>query len=149
MRLVRHVVSSMRVLVVGPFEDWAAGSEQIVVRRAANVDEALGLIETWHPHIILADPKMVGSAREKLIATAETIGSRIVAPPKPEVRIPGNTIQEIERHAILETLKAVDGSTSRAAKMLGMSVRKIQYKLRSWRNEQPKPIAQPAEKPIN
>jgi hypothetical protein len=138
----------MRVLVVGPFEDWAAGSDQIEVRRAASTDEALGLIETWHPHIILADPKLAGSARDSLVATAEAVGSRIFAAPKPEVRIPGNTIQEIERYAIIETLKAVDGSTSRAAKMLGMSVRKIQYKLRSWRNEQ-KPVAPPAEKPIN
>jgi DNA-binding NtrC family response regulator len=46
--------------------------------------------------------------------------------------IPGATLAEIERYAILETLKAQRGSTSRAARVLGMSVRKIQYKLNEY-----------------
>ncbi len=48
------------------------------------------------------------------------------------VQIPGTTIAEIERVAILETLKAVGGSTSKAAKILGISPRKIQYKLHEY-----------------
>ncbi len=48
-------------------------------------------------------------------------------------RIPGSTIQEIEREAILRTLEQVGGSTTRAAKALNMSVRKIQYKLKEYR----------------
>jgi transposase len=40
---------------------------------------------------------------------------------------------EIERHAITKTVEAVGGSTSRAAAMLGMSVRTIQYKLQQYR----------------
>jgi DNA-binding NtrC family response regulator len=47
--------------------------------------------------------------------------------------IPGSTIQEIERQAILRTLEHVGGSTTLAAKMLNMSVRKIQYKLKEYR----------------
>lgn len=47
--------------------------------------------------------------------------------------IPGATIQEIEQEAILRTLEYVGGSTTRAAKTLNMSVRKIQYKLKEYR----------------
>jgi len=47
--------------------------------------------------------------------------------------IPGSTLAEIERVAILRTLDAVGGSTSRAAAMLGISTRKIQYRMREYR----------------
>ena len=39
---------------------------------------------------------------------------------------------DIERHAILSTLEATGGSTGRAAEILGISVRKIQYKLQEY-----------------
>jgi DNA-binding NtrC family response regulator len=48
------------------------------------------------------------------------------------VRIPGATMAEIEKYAILATLDAVDGSTSRAAEMLDISVRTIQYRLHEY-----------------
>jgi DNA-binding NtrC family response regulator len=48
-------------------------------------------------------------------------------------QIPGSTLAEIERVAILRTLEAVGGSTSRAAAMLGISTRKIQYRIREYR----------------
>ena len=47
--------------------------------------------------------------------------------------VPGSALAEIEREAILTTLRAVGGSTSRAAKILRISPRKIQYKLREYR----------------
>src|SRR5262249_51283274 len=46
--------------------------------------------------------------------------------------IPGATLAEIERYAILETLKATGGSTSKAADVLGISVRTIQYRLHDY-----------------
>jgi DNA-binding NtrC family response regulator len=46
--------------------------------------------------------------------------------------IPGVSMAEIERMVIERTLKACDGSTSRAADMLGISRRKIQYRLKQW-----------------
>ncbi|MBX5482838.1 MAG: sigma-54-dependent Fis family transcriptional regulator [Myxococcaceae bacterium] len=46
--------------------------------------------------------------------------------------IPGATLKEIEREAILRTLQMVGGSTSRAAEVLGISVRKIQYRLKEY-----------------
>jgi two-component system response regulator HydG len=39
---------------------------------------------------------------------------------------------DIERHAILTTLDAVGGSTTRAAEMLDLSVRTIQYRLHEY-----------------
>jgi two-component system response regulator HydG len=47
-------------------------------------------------------------------------------------RIPGATMSEIERHAILTTLEAVGGSTTKAAEMLDISVRTIQYRLHEY-----------------
>jgi DNA-binding NtrC family response regulator len=46
--------------------------------------------------------------------------------------IPGSSMADIERYAILTTLEAQGGSTSRAADVLGISVRKIQYKLQEY-----------------
>jgi two-component system NtrC family response regulator len=50
----------------------------------------------------------------------------------PGALIPGATLYEIEREAILRTLEMVGGSTSRAAEILGISVRKIQYRLKEY-----------------
>lgn len=54
-------------------------------------------------------------------------GPNVGAPP-----IPGSTMGDIERYVILSTLAAQNGSTSRAAEVLGISVRKIQYKLQEY-----------------
>ena len=59
--------------------------------------------------------------------------------------IPGATMAEIERYAILETLKTTGGSTSRAAEMLGISVRTIQYRLHQY-NEAPRSDVQVVKK---
>jgi len=48
------------------------------------------------------------------------------------IQIPGATLEEIERYAITKALEAAGGSTSKAAEMLGISVRKIQYKLHEY-----------------
>jgi two-component system response regulator HydG len=47
-------------------------------------------------------------------------------------RIPGATMAELEKHAILATLEAVNGSTSKAAEMLDISARTIQYRLHEY-----------------
>ena len=46
--------------------------------------------------------------------------------------VPGSTIADLERYAILKTLEACGGSTSKAAMLLGVSTRKIQYKLHEY-----------------
>src|SRR5690606_25862714 len=47
-------------------------------------------------------------------------------------RIPGARMAELERYAILETLAHVGGSNAKAAEILGISVRTIQYRLREY-----------------
>ena len=51
--------------------------------------------------------------------------------------VPGSTLGDIEKYTILETLKSTGGSTSRAAEILGISVRTIQYRLHQY-NEAPR-----------
>jgi DNA-binding NtrC family response regulator len=46
--------------------------------------------------------------------------------------IPGSTMDEIERYAITKTLEATGGSTSKAAEILGISVRTVQYRLQQY-----------------
>ncbi|HEU5072895.1 MAG TPA: sigma-54 dependent transcriptional regulator, partial [Polyangiaceae bacterium] len=48
------------------------------------------------------------------------------------ITVPGATLAELERFAILTTLDAVDGSTVRAAEILDISVRTIQYRLHEY-----------------
>lgn len=55
--------------------------------------------------------------------------------------IPGVTMAELERLAILRTLDAVDGSTARAAEVLGISQRKIQYRVKEWGYQPPRDAA--------
>jgi DNA-binding NtrC family response regulator len=50
----------------------------------------------------------------------------------PSSLIPGATLAAIEREAILRTLEMVQGSTTRAAEVLGISVRKVQYRLKEY-----------------
>jgi two-component system response regulator HydG len=61
--------------------------------------------------------------------TADHLPVSPVTTARSGLRIPGSTLEELERHAILATLESVAGSTSRAAKVLGISVRKVQYRL--------------------
>ena len=44
-------------------------------------------------------------------------------------------MSQIEREEILRTLEIVGGSTTRAAEMIGISVRKIQYRLKEYSGE--------------
>ena len=57
---------------------------------------------------------------------------QVAAAGKVGIQIPGSTMAEIERHAIEATLDAVAGSTTRAAEMLDISVRTIQYRLHEY-----------------
>jgi DNA-binding NtrC family response regulator len=56
----------------------------------------------------------------------------ISSDPEAAPPIPGTTIYDLERFAILRTLEACKGSTSKAATILGISPRKIQYKLHEY-----------------
>jgi two-component system NtrC family response regulator/two-component system response regulator HydG len=43
-------------------------------------------------------------------------------------------LQDVERDAILRAVALVGGSTARAAEMLGISVRKVQYRMKAYRD---------------
>ena len=79
--------------------------------------------------------------RAVVLATGSWIEPRHLAPtvrPSPAAGttrlpvIPGATMAELERYAITETLKATGGSTSKAADVLGISTRTIQYRLHQY-----------------
>jgi two-component system, NtrC family, response regulator len=59
-------------------------------------------------------------------------GAHLQAESPPAV-VPGATLEQMERDAILRTLALVGGSTQKAARMLGISVRKVQYRLKEYR----------------
>jgi DNA-binding NtrC family response regulator len=46
--------------------------------------------------------------------------------------VPGVTLAEVERYVIMKTLESVDGSRNRAAEILGISRRTLQYRLQEW-----------------
>ena len=82
--------------------------------------------------------------RAVVLTTGSVIEARFLPPnvrprltPAGMPVIPGATLGDIERYAILETLKATGGSTSKAAELLGISVRTIQYRLHQY-NEAPR-----------
>ncbi|MDP3273640.1 MAG: sigma-54 dependent transcriptional regulator [Deltaproteobacteria bacterium] len=75
--------------------------------------------------------------RAVVLCDSTTLDSRdLPLEPAPASRtglaIPGSTMAEIERYAILTTLQAVGGSTTKAAEMLELSVRTIQYRLHEY-----------------
>ncbi len=47
------------------------------------------------------------------------------------IRIPGSTMAEVERHLILKTLEMC-GSTAKAAELLDLSIRTVQYRLNEY-----------------
>lgn len=48
------------------------------------------------------------------------------------LRVPGTTMAEVERWAILTTLAAMGGSTAKTAELLDLSIRTIQYRLHEY-----------------
>jgi two-component system, NtrC family, response regulator HydG len=64
--------------------------------------------------------------------TAAALPASLSSQAHAQVRIPGSTFADIERHSILSTLEAVGWSTTRAARMLDISVRTIQYRLHQY-----------------
>jgi DNA-binding NtrC family response regulator len=66
------------------------------------------------------------------ILTARHLPEGVGTAARGGMHVPGSTMSEIERHAIVTTLEACGASTTKAAEMLGISVRKIQYKLHEY-----------------
>jgi DNA-binding NtrC family response regulator len=69
------------------------------------------------------------------------------APAPGGISIPGATMDEIEHYAITKTLEGTGGSTTKAAEMLGISVRKIQYKLHEYQSAPKSKVAAVSDTP--
>lgn len=127
-------MARMRVLIVSR-EPWVATSHRdLEVHRAADVAGAGEVLEEIGPELTVIDPSVSGTPRGAILAMAQALGLPTIAAP-PTLPIPGSTIQALEKHAIIETLRAVGGSTRQAAAILGISTRKIQYRMREWQTE--------------
>jgi DNA-binding NtrC family response regulator len=79
--------------------------------------------------IILARDKTLDMSLFPVIPRPEAPAKRAMGPV-----VPGATLEEIERDAIQRTLEAVGGSTTRAAVILKISPRTIQYKMKQYRS---------------
>ena len=86
--------------------------------------------------VVLADDAVLQPVHFPTLHAVGVAPASEATPGSPSgVGIPGSTLAEIEREAILRTLESVGGSTSRAATMLQISARKIQYKLKEYHRE--------------
>ena len=75
---------------------------------------------------------------EKPLVDADDLPFEAAPEPHGAVRIPGATMAEIERYAILKTLESTEGSTTKAADILDISVRTIQYRLQEYGMSKPR-----------
>ena len=96
-------------------------------RWPGNVRELENVVERA---VVLCDGHRI--EKKHLPPTVVPTGDGEALPP-----IPGSTIADLERYAILKTLEACGGSTSKAATVLGVSPRKIQYKLHEYTQSDP------------
>jgi DNA-binding NtrC family response regulator len=78
--------------------------------------------------------RAVSACRGARITGADLPASLRAGTASAAVPIPGSTLDTIERYAILRTLEATGGSTGRAAEILGISIRKVQYKLQEYQD---------------
>ncbi|MEP7121550.1 MAG: sigma-54 dependent transcriptional regulator [Byssovorax sp.] len=101
------------------FDDNARG--KIVAHRwPGNVRELENAIERA---VVLCEGSLLGG---------DDLPIDVAPAPKNALRVPGATMAELERYAILTTLEATNGSTTKAAEMLDISVRTIQYRLHEY-----------------
>ena len=88
-----------------------------------NIRELENMIE--HA-VVLCNKKIIGRNHFRFLANPREADGQY-APP-----IPGSSLEEIEEYAIKKTLEAAGGNRSRAAKILKISLRKIQYKIKEF-----------------
>lgn len=105
-----------------PVEGFSDGAKTKILTHAwpGNVRELENAIERA---VVLCDGPLIEERHLPIDVAPGAHGS---------VRIPGSTMADIERFAILSTLEATMGSTTRAAEVLNLSVRTIQYRLHEY-----------------
>ena len=88
-----------------------------------NVRELENMIERA---VVMCNEKTVSRRHFPVVTDAQQDDLNEIPP------IPGSTLAEIEKYSIQRTLEAVGGNRTRAAEILGISLRKIQYKLKEY-----------------
>ncbi|MEO8358988.1 MAG: sigma-54 dependent transcriptional regulator [Vicinamibacteria bacterium] len=128
-------------------ERFAKANNKDVMRIS---DEAMGLLarHSWPGNVrelenaieravVLSEHSVLGPHH---FPTVRPLVSQTSAEPetgKPGIAIPGSTMAALEREAILRTLESVGGNTARAAEILNISPRTIQYRLKEYQSEPP------------
>ena len=121
-------------------------ADHFLRRFAAENDKSIASFSEEAMSAILAHPwpgnvRELQNAVEQAVVLCKTSCIELAdlplshAPPAADafrLMIPGVTLAEVERFAILRTLDAVGGSPTKAAAMLGISRRTIQYRLHEW-----------------
>ncbi|MGH7374918.1 MAG: helix-turn-helix domain-containing protein, partial [Candidatus Rokuibacteriota bacterium] len=81
-----------------------------------------------------------------VLPLTEVGGKRATEPAKPALPA-GLTLGELEQQYILQTLDGVGGNRTQAARLLGISLRCLQYKLKAYRHAEAlaRPDGSPAE----
>lgn len=126
--LAHEILARMAVKHGCEIDGFTSGALAVLIAHKwpGNVRELENAIERAS---ILTDDRWIGPEH---LSPALTLPPPTVA----DAMIPGSSMSEIERVAILRTLEAVGGSTSKAADILGISCRKIQYRLSGYRREE-------------
>ena len=76
-----------------------------------------------------------------VLPLGEPAGKRAGEAAKPGLPA-GLTLRELEQQYILQTLEGVGGNRTQAARLLGISLRCLQYKLKAYRQGGPEPLVQ-------
>jgi DNA-binding NtrC family response regulator len=78
-------------------------------------------------------PVVPGTAAAPAVAEAATLPVPSTPPAKPVAQLVGRKMEEVERDLILETLTHCLGNRTRAAEILGISIRTLRNKLHEYR----------------
>ncbi len=97
------------------------------------------LENTLHRAVLLAEGHAIGPEAIDLLEAAPTLHAEATAAPSipsavpPVTALVGRRVEEVERDLILETLSHCLGNRTRAAEMLGISIRTLRNKLHEYR----------------
>jgi two-component system NtrC family response regulator len=133
---VRELENAIERAVVLAEETTLSADHFPTVRAAMNVSAAA---QSPPPTVVPEPSPVPAAAAAQPITVREAEGSPSApAPPQhpePDIAAAGRTMAEIERDAIMRALASVGGSTSRAAEILQISPRTIQYRLKEYQNK--------------
>jgi two-component system NtrC family response regulator len=135
---VRELENAIERAVVLAEETTLTADHFPTVRAVMNASAGVAI---QAPTVTLPDSRQTASAASPPAAVGDADGSSS-GPPTPappqsasDIAAPGRTMAEIERDAITRALASVGGSTSRAAEILQISPRTIQYRLKEYQTK--------------